>query len=89
MPSSRYISISSEANSVEPLDNMEAYTLDVDDVNETIHVRANSPAGAFYGVQSLLSLETADGSVVACSMEDYPRFPYRFMKKYQVHTERT
>ena len=72
--------MSSEANSVEPLDNMEAYTLDVDDVNETIHIRANSPAGAFYGMQSLLSLETAEGSVVACSMEDYPRFPYRFMK---------
>lgn len=55
----------------------EAYRLDIG--RRGIKLRAATPAGAFYGVQSLLQL-TAYGAtrqLQCCSVQDAPRFPYR------------
>ena len=68
-PSNRYISLESQPASVNPNNNTEAYSLLVDDVTETVQVLANSPAGAFYGVQSIISLASVDGVIAACSIE--------------------
>lgn len=45
---------------------------------KAIVITANSPAGAFYGVQSLLQLITAYGDHIPCMIiKDEPRFEYR------------
>ncbi|HEY3430074.1 MAG TPA: beta-N-acetylhexosaminidase [Cyclobacteriaceae bacterium] len=54
----------------------EGYTLSVDDTG--VAISANTDAGLFYGVQSLIQLISADGKEVAkAQITDYPRFSYR------------
>ncbi len=50
----------------------EGYILTVD--KKTVTIRAKSPRGAFYGLQSLIQLGTP---APCCRIEDYPRFGYR------------
>ncbi len=69
---------------VEPALNIpgdEGYVLEV--TTKRIDIRGKSPAGAFYGAQSLLQLidpETtaSNGKTIPClRIEDHPRFPWR------------
>ncbi len=53
----------------------EGYQLTVD--KKQINIEAISPVGLFYGVQSLLQLIGADGTVPAVSITDEPRFAWR------------
>ncbi len=74
-----------EASEIKP----EGYRLNIDEVSITIE--AHSPAGAFYGIQSLLQLFPADAfsskkapksvnwSLPCMEIIDAPRFPYRGM----------
>ena len=60
----------------------EGYSMSI--TPSAIHITANEPAGAFYGLQTLLQLlpvdTKADGKWVPCAgITDYPRFPYRGM----------
>ncbi|MCA6073790.1 beta-N-acetylhexosaminidase [Fulvivirga sedimenti] len=52
----------------------EGYTLNA--APEGITVTANTPAGAFYGVQTLRQL-IGDKQIEACTITDYPRFEWR------------
>ena len=52
----------------------EGYTLEV--TSKGITLRANEPAGLFYGVQSLAQLMEGN-QIAACSVVDYPRFGWR------------
>jgi N-acetyl-beta-hexosaminidase len=52
----------------------EAYDLDINPETSKITITAGSPAGAFYGVQSLISLvEGNDGNLVQMNIKDKPR----------------
>lgn len=53
----------------------EAYALTV--TSSQITIEALSPAGLFYGLQTLLQSVLGDGVVRACRVHDAPRFPYR------------
>ena len=56
----------------------EGYQLEVTPANVTI--KANKPAGLFYGVQTLLQLlppNATTGEISACKVMDYPRFGWR------------
>jgi hexosaminidase len=54
----------------------EGYTLSVN--NEGVTINANTAAGLFYGVQSLIQLISPDGKQVPfVEITDYPRFAYR------------
>lgn len=55
----------------------EGYLLDIQ--QEGVVLRANTPAGLFYGIQSLrlLLLSNTSGQLEAVSIRDYPRFGYR------------
>ncbi|XP_059175868.1 beta-hexosaminidase-like [Physella acuta] len=57
----------------------EAYEVEVDPSNESVQISANTSAGVFYGIQSLLSLASESGIVPACHIQDVPRYPYRGM----------
>ena len=52
----------------------EGYRLAVD---EGVRIAASTPAGLFYGVQSLRQLTSVDGAVPATTVVDVPRFEYR------------
>ena len=56
----------------------EAYQLSVDTAKQQVHVCASEAAGAFWGVQTLLSL-VHGGSLPAVEIKDAPRYPYRGM----------
>ncbi|KAI9202955.1 glycoside hydrolase superfamily [Polychytrium aggregatum] len=62
-----------DASSLQGID--ESYTLDVSDVS--IHINAQNQVGAIYALQTLSQLVTDKGSLVAASITDKPRFPYR------------
>ena len=55
----------------------EGYTLDVS--NQSVTIKSKSAQGVFYGVQSFLQMIPLDGnaSIVAVSIKDEPRFPWR------------
>lgn len=53
----------------------EGYELDV--TNKGVVIKGSSDAGLFYGINSLLQLINADGTINACSINDSPRFAYR------------
>ncbi|BFZ08611.1 hypothetical protein BsWGS_11650 [Bradybaena similaris] len=55
----------------------EAYDLRVQPSINTITVRASQPAGAFYAVQTLLSLTDNNGTIPECHVTDAPRYAYR------------
>jgi len=56
----------------------EGYILNVS--NKKIELRASQPAGAFYGIVTLLALREQDsGRFPACLVEDQPAYPYRGM----------
>lgn len=69
----------------------EAYKLAVDAASQSIQISANTNAGAFYAVQTLLSLVSPRSSpsgnpsnlshspIPSCSVLDAPRYPYRGM----------
>jgi hexosaminidase len=54
----------------------EGYVLDI--TPRRVEIRGKGPAGAFYGVQSLLQLLAPDGASLPClRIEDSPRFSWR------------
>ena len=54
----------------------EHYTLDI--TSEGVNVTAESNAGLFYGIQTLLQLtDQKAGKTAAATVDDAPRFPYR------------
>lgn len=54
----------------------EGYLLDI--TSKRVEIRGKGPAGAFYGVQSLLQLLAQDNKSIPClRIEDYPRFSWR------------
>ncbi|CAG5118366.1 unnamed protein product, partial [Candidula unifasciata] len=55
----------------------EAYDLKVESSTNTITIRASQPAGAFYAVQTLLSLAENNGSIPESHVIDAPRYAYR------------
>ncbi|CAL1528529.1 unnamed protein product, partial [Lymnaea stagnalis] len=66
------------------LPDVEAYELVVDTSAEFIEISANTSAGAFYGVQTLLSLQAATldkeaGILSDCLIKDVPRYTFRGM----------
>uniref|UniRef100_A0A0B7ACD8 beta-N-acetylhexosaminidase n=1 Tax=Arion vulgaris TaxID=1028688 RepID=A0A0B7ACD8_9EUPU len=63
---------------------LEAYEIIVDTSCEYIQISASEAAGAFYGVQTLLSLlapslNKNSGMIQDCTIRDAPRFQYRGM----------
>jgi hexosaminidase len=40
-------------------------------------IRASTPAGAFYGMQTLLQLQSKDGAFTGATIQDAPRFQWR------------
>lgn len=70
----------SVSNVVEP--NAEQYALVVN--SKSVNIRSSSPAGIFYGIQTLIQLLPASAKafplqVQAVTITDYPRFAYRGM----------
>ncbi|XP_013417098.1 uncharacterized protein LOC106178458 [Lingula anatina] len=55
----------------------EAYTLHVFETNQTIRIVAAGPAGAFYGIQSILSLLTSNNKIPKVAISDEPRYGFR------------
>ncbi len=55
----------------------EGYRLDVSEAG--IDVRARTPRGVFYAIQTLRQLRREDGTIPAVSIEDRPRFRWRGM----------
>ncbi|KAL4239992.1 hypothetical protein ACF0H5_000788 [Mactra antiquata] len=56
----------------------ESYNLNIDAALENIEILANENPGAFYGVQTLVSLiEGCNGEMIAMNIMDKPRFLYR------------
>src|SRR2546423_832852 len=53
----------------------EAYELHI--TPEFCKLSANTPAGIFYGQQTLRQLRTADGALPCCRIWDKPRFGWR------------
>lgn len=53
----------------------EAYKLDIKP--KEVCIEAVSGAGLFYGLQTLVQMIPANGTVKACCIKDYPRFNYR------------
>ncbi|ALL07909.1 beta-N-acetylhexosaminidase [Pedobacter sp. PACM 27299] len=64
------------------IENPEQYSLEV--LAKSVTIRSNAPAGAFYGIQTLIQLlppspKPLPLQVKAVSIKDYPRFAYRGM----------
>ena len=55
----------------------EEYELKIDSAAETIYIFANDPSGAFYGIQTLLSLLREDQTLPSVLIRDKPRFHFR------------
>ncbi|XP_055883032.1 beta-hexosaminidase-like isoform X2 [Biomphalaria glabrata] len=55
----------------------ENYELRVTPTNNIITIKASHPAGAFYAIQTLLSLIDKDGSIPETVISDGPRYKYR------------
>ena len=55
-----------------------SYKLSVNTEAPLVSIEASDPPGAFYGIQSLLSL-LENEKVPTTEIEDHPRFPYRGM----------
>ncbi|XP_059138730.1 LOW QUALITY PROTEIN: beta-hexosaminidase-like [Physella acuta] len=55
----------------------ESYELRVTPVTNIITIKASKAAGAFYGIQSLLSLVDKDGNIPETVIVDGPRYKYR------------
>jgi hexosaminidase len=55
-----------------------SYKLSINTNLPLVRIEASDPPGAFYGIQSFLSLLEND-KVPTTEIEDYPRFPYRGM----------
>jgi hexosaminidase len=75
MPTTKAITLALDAN----IENSESYRLEVD--ADGVSITGASPAGVFYGVQTLRkALPVAQGGEVclpAVTIADYPRFEYR------------
>lgn len=71
LPSEIYLDLGSKA---EP---KEGYQLSVQD--KRIKISGNDPAGAFYGVQSLLQMVDTNKTIPGCNITDHPRFGWRGM----------
>ncbi|XP_074608369.1 beta-hexosaminidase-like isoform X3 [Acropora palmata] len=57
----------------------ESYSLDVDPSKDAITIMGNSSAGVFYGLQTLLGLQSSEGRFPKVSIKDSPRYAYRGM----------
>lgn len=55
-----------------------SYKLSINAELPSVRIEASDPAGAFYGIQSFISLLEND-RVPTTELEDYPRFSYRGM----------
>ena len=55
----------------------DAYLLTVDTDHELITVTGQTPAGVFYGLQTLVNLAFSDGELASLTVKDWPRFQYR------------
>ena len=53
----------------------EAYTLDI--THEGVSITSSTAAGLYYGLQSLMQIYAALGTLQECHIEDAPRFAYR------------
>ena len=58
-------------------DSEEAYSLQVLDAADVINVTGRGPSGVFLGLQTLLSLLRANGSLPKVNVYDAPRFRFR------------
>ena len=72
-PANRYILLDFDSS----LKIQESYTLDSDYDKQTILIEGSDNAGVFYGIQTILSLAAADGTVPHGQVTDQPRFEYR------------
>ena len=61
-----------------PAHSSEAYQLSVNTIKQQVQICAGEGAGAFWGVQTLLSL-VKEGTLPAVDVKDAPRYPYRGM----------
>ncbi|XP_015772465.1 PREDICTED: chitobiase-like [Acropora digitifera] len=57
----------------------ESYSLDVDPSKDAITIMGRSSAGVFYGLQTLLGLQSSEGRFPKVSIKDSPRYAYRGM----------
>ncbi|XP_068706342.1 beta-hexosaminidase-like isoform X2 [Montipora foliosa] len=57
----------------------ESYSLEVNPSKNAITITGNSSAGVFYGVQTLLGLQSSMRKVFNVSIKDAPRYAYRGM----------
>ena len=64
-----------EISPADPAFGNEGYELQITPAAVTL--AANSPAGIFYGQQTLRQLRTADGALPCCRIWDQPRFSWR------------
>lgn len=74
-PHNRYIKIDFDYSVNTP----EYYTMISDVDRETITIKGSDNAGVFYGIQTVLSLASVDGTVPHGQVTDQPRFEYRGM----------
>ena len=78
-PSNRYILINMGQVDGVDINNTEAYELHVMPDISVINITGSSSAGAFFGIQTLLSLHSYSSIIPKADVVDYPRFPYRGM----------
>ena len=74
-PPNRYIELDLDPSLRTP----ESYTMVSDYDKQTITVKGSDSAGVFYGIQTVLSLASLDGTVPNGQVTDHPRFEYRGM----------
>jgi hexosaminidase len=74
-PHNRYIVLDLDRSLQTP----EFYTMVSDYNKQTITVQGSDNAGVFYGIQTILSLASLDGTVPHGQVTDHPRFQYRGM----------
>ena len=74
-PHNRYIVLDLDRSLQTP----ESYTMVSDYNKQTITVQGSDNAGVFYGIQTILSLASLDGTVPHGEVTDHPRFQYRGM----------
>ncbi len=72
-PHNRYIILDLDSSIETP----ESYSIVSDYDRSMITVKGSDNAGVFYGIQSILSLAAADGTVPHGQVTDQPRFEYR------------
>ena len=78
-PNNRYVLISIGDLPSASSNSEEAYELTVLSEPAVITITGKNTSGAFYGIQTLLSLSSQSSQLPETKVVDYPRFPYRGM----------